>query len=592
MKGKKQMKNHEKTVKTAVIYARQSYGKEESSLSVEQQIARCVAWCKRNGVEIKGIFKDNNTSSELYPNSEKGKAYCATDIGWQRWRRTRIFKNRKAYRQGLADAFAMIEQQHIDYFVVDELTRFYRNPSSTSNLDTFCIVELQEAKTALVNVTDNKIDYLESNINIAMWRAFAQYEMEKVNEKAEASRRNRKANIQKGLVYSNAYGVDWTNKKICFNAEKSSVIRYVFEAVIKGKTYGEILYTLNTTYLHLANGKCFYESSVYNILENPIYCGFKKLEDGKFVEVINLGNKPIITFSMFKKANEIVKSKKESSGKQKYNLKDADKRHFLPFSGLLKCGNCGSKLTMGLDRGIIYYCKNTHLKHDKGCTSSRIRFDWDMDENDFLLVFQPLFLLRLQADILEYRKISNANDEKEKLEMEISNLKSKMKVIMDSFLHANLDEEIFKSTIDDCKKQLIEKENQIITLSSIADAESEKEIERFGKLQRQIEDSESLIDNDDYARLLRDTIKEVKVFQDEIQVILFDGNTFSLPRLKANRRSKKLPNVSARTTFIPIDKKKKEKGGYLHYTITFSSDDPTESITLLETPYYKIILNK
>ena len=104
--------------KTAVIYARQSYGKEESALSVEQQIKRCESWCERNGVEIIGKFKDNNTSSELYPNSEKGKAYCATDIGWQRWRKTRQFTNRKAYRQGLADAFEVVEKGKVDYFRV------------------------------------------------------------------------------------------------------------------------------------------------------------------------------------------------------------------------------------------------------------------------------------------------------------------------------------------------------------------------------------------------------------------------------------------------------------------------------------------
>lgn len=572
----------EKKKKTAVIYARQSYGKEESALSVEQQIARCIEWCKRNAVEIKGIFKDNNTSSELYPNSEKGKAYCNTDIGWQRWRRTRIFKGRKAYRQGLADAFQKIEEQHVDYFVVDELTRFYRNPSATSQLDTFCIVTLQEAKTALVNVTDNKIDHLESNINIAMWRAFAQYEMEKVNEKAEASRRNRIANIQKGIVFSNAYGIEWINKKIHYNEEKAVVIRYVFESIISGKTYGEILFNLNSNFKHLADGKCFYETSIYKIVANSIYCGFKHLADGKYVEVVNLDNKPVVSFTMFKKANAIVKSKKEASGKQKYNVKDQDKRHFLPFSGLLKCGNCGSKLIMGTDRGIIYFCKNTHLTHDKNCTPSRIRMDWDLDENDFLLVFQPLFLIRLQSFIYEYEKISNANEQKDKLQAEIENLKSKMKVIMDAFVSSNVDEAVFTSSIEKLKKEIVEKENQLITLSSLADAEKDKELDRYRKLQQAIMDAENLIANDDYARLVRETIKEILIYEDRIQVVLFDGNSFELPRLKANRRSKKLPVASSYSTV---------HNGYLHHTIIFDCDNPSKEKTLLKTEDYNIILH-
>ena len=170
------------TEKNAIIYARQSYGAEVNALSVEQQIERCKAWATRNGITVEAVYFDNNTSSELYPDSEKGHAYCATDRGWQRWYSAeRSFKGRKKYRKGLAQAFEHLESHHVEFFIVDENTRLYRNPSATAQLDTFCIVTLQEAKTALVNVTTNTIDRLENNVNIAIWRALATYEMEKVN---------------------------------------------------------------------------------------------------------------------------------------------------------------------------------------------------------------------------------------------------------------------------------------------------------------------------------------------------------------------------------------------------------------------------
>lgn len=578
------MKNKEKNVKTAVIYSRQSYGEENNSLSIEQQIARCVQWCKRNAVEIKGIFKDSNTSSELYPNSPKGIEACNADKGWNRWlKRERIFKNRKQFRKGLADAFSIIEQQHVDYFIVDEVTRFYRNPWATAQLDIFCIEHLVEHNTALVTVADNKIDELKSSVDIAIRRALQAFESETLMQKAENSKKNRRANINRGIVYSNAYGVEWKNKKINFNPKKAEVIRYVFEAVINGKTYGEILYTLNTKFLHLANAKCFYETSIYNLIENSIYCGYKQLQNGKFIEIQNLANPPIISFATFKKANEVVKQKKENSGKQKYNLKNAERRHFLPFSGLLKCGNCGSKLTMGLDRGIVYYCKNTHLKHDKRCTPSRIRFDWEIDSEDFLLVFQPLFAIKIFADMMEHRQISNTNFEIEKLQADILNLKSKMKTIMEAFLTSAIEDEMFKSTIEKCKKEIVEKENKIISLSSFSEKESEKEIEKLNKLKFEIEDSERLIGHDDFSRLLRETIREVIVFEHYIKVILFDGNAFKLPRLKANRRSKKLPLASSSATF---------KNGFSFYTVQFDCDNPTKEEVLLETSDYKIVLRR
>lgn len=578
----------EKQKKTAVIYARQSFGMECNSLSIESQLEQCRAWCKRNDAEIIAECYDTNTSSELYDDSDEGRAYSRIDKAWNEWKKQQKTANRRIYRKGLADAFSFLDK--VDYFVVNERTRFYRNPSPLSYLSSYCLSKLQEHHVSLVEVESNKIDTLSSKIDIAVQQLLSAYEMSKVAEKREQSIRSRKRNIQKGIVFSNAYGIDWLNKKIHYNEDKAEVIRFVFNSVVEGKTYGEILFKMNSNFKHLADGKCFYETSIYKIIANPIYCGYKKLADGKYIEVVNLDNKPIVSFTMFQKANEIVKDKKQKSGKQKYNVKDQDKRHFLPFSGLLKCGNCGSKLIVGMDRGIVYFCNNTHLNKDKGCTPSRIRTDWDVDENDFLLVFQPLFLIRLQSFIYEYEKISNANEEKDKLQAEIENLKNKMKVIMDAFVSSNVDESVFTSSIEKLKKEIVEKENQLITLSSIADDEKEKELARFRKLHQEITDSENLIDNDDYARLLRETLQEVIIFQDKIKVVLFDGNSFYLPRLKANRRSKKLPNVSATSTFIPIDKSDRNKGGYLYHTITFSSDNPSTSTTLIETPYYKIIL--
>ena len=44
------------------IYARQSSGDEERSISVEQQVANC----KKLAGEVDGVFTDLNTSGRLY----------------------------------------------------------------------------------------------------------------------------------------------------------------------------------------------------------------------------------------------------------------------------------------------------------------------------------------------------------------------------------------------------------------------------------------------------------------------------------------------------------------------------------------------
>jgi len=543
------MKKHEKA-KTAVIYVRQSYGSEALSLSIEQQIIRCSAWCEQHDVEIKGIFKDFNTSSELYEDSAEGRKACEADEGWKRWvKRSRDWNGRKAYRKGLAEAFEAISKQKIDYFVVDEVTRFYRNPWTTAQLDIHCILKLQEAETSLVTVADGHINDLSSSVDIAMRRALQAFETEALMQKAENSKKNRRANINRGIIFSNAFGIDWRDKKICFNAEKAEAIKYVFASVIQGKTYAEILFNLNSKYKNLADGKCFYESSIYNIIRNPIYSGFKRLQDGRYIKVQNMLNKAPVSFIEFEKANAIVKDKKEKSGKQKYNVKDKANRNFLPFSGLLKCGNCGRKLVIGKDKGgLFYHCHEVNLTKNKACSPSWIRLSWEKDEDDFNLTFQPLFILKLQKDLIDMSKIKNANDEKSSLQVELNNLKNRLKNITSAYSDGNIEEDIFNSSVEALKARIIEKQNQLIKVSAIADEDKEEEIKKFRELMDKLQFAESRLDDDDYARLTRETFRELIVFEDKIKVVLFDGNSFEIPRILVDKRGKKkLPSCKAET---------------------------------------------
>ena len=51
--------------KKAVIYARQSFTKEESSASIQQQIENCRQWCEKNSIEIVAVFSDENIKSPI-----------------------------------------------------------------------------------------------------------------------------------------------------------------------------------------------------------------------------------------------------------------------------------------------------------------------------------------------------------------------------------------------------------------------------------------------------------------------------------------------------------------------------------------------
>lgn len=566
-----------KTKKTAVIYCRQSSGKDDLSTSIADQLTVCKGWCMANGVEVVGEYADFNTPGELYPDTPSAHAFCITDRQWQTWRKTRAFT--KNYRKNLGELFTYIASHEVNYIVIHERTRLYRSPNN-SFLDGFITNELAERKMAIVEVANNKIDHLNNVIDIAVQKLLATYEMQKIDEKAAQSKRVKKEKKAKGEYYSNAYGVQWVDKKIVFGDEHAKAIRMIFEGVLQGKSYSEILHRLNTEFFDVRTvksgkqAKCFYESSIYNIVKNPVYSGYF-LDGGTYREITNLGSTPIITLTQYLTAQKLVADRKHKNGKRRVST-----GHFLPFSGLLTCGHCGKRLTMVDDKGIVYFCKNTILLKDKGCTSSRIRFNFAEDNDDFLLMFQPLFIIKLFQYKQELEALKNVDTVITSLTADVANLKLKIQNITDAYINNGVDVDMFRTTLANIKKDLVEKENKLIELKSKSGDTDREAIKKWNELINQVRGLGTLerLADDDYTRLLRDTITGIKVYEDHIDVSLFDGNTFSLPRTKANRRTKGLPFVSTCETYLQVE-------GYFKHFITYDCGGKVDKVVIDNTLY-------
>ena len=69
--------------KKAVIYARQSSGKEEESESIALQIEMCRELARKHNIDVIGEFHDANTSGRLYP--EGAEDVMQLDIAYQKW---------------------------------------------------------------------------------------------------------------------------------------------------------------------------------------------------------------------------------------------------------------------------------------------------------------------------------------------------------------------------------------------------------------------------------------------------------------------------------------------------------------------------
>lgn len=81
----------------ALIYARQSSGKDDFSESVEAQIANCKKLAAKEKLEVIGVYKDLNTSGETY-----GYLYLFKDklrYGWQKKEYRSIYSYEQYWRR-------------------------------------------------------------------------------------------------------------------------------------------------------------------------------------------------------------------------------------------------------------------------------------------------------------------------------------------------------------------------------------------------------------------------------------------------------------------------------------------------------------
>ena len=81
-----------------VIYARQSFGPETESTSIDVQLEKCKEWARSHGLQVVGEYADYSVSSELYPLCDEGIEAARIDRGFQRWLKEQRTQGRKQYK--------------------------------------------------------------------------------------------------------------------------------------------------------------------------------------------------------------------------------------------------------------------------------------------------------------------------------------------------------------------------------------------------------------------------------------------------------------------------------------------------------------
>lgn len=352
-------------MKKVIIYARQSSGSESHSDSIEVQIQNAMTLARRMKLEVTDIFFDYNISGKTYPTGYEFLAeHDKIFINWYSGQ-----SGSKKYRDGLGKLFLLLPD--IDYIIVDEITRLYR-PLSNSFLEALVNQNLIANGVQIIQVKGGIIDFTLFD------QHFVTTLKNRINDEQIAKQRQKSIEVMQKIrddgylpTGPKAWGLEYDSKTkvISMTADKAQLVRMIFDGIENGTSYSEIIRIVNIKYSVFFKS-CFWNKNFYNIAKNPIYCGMQWNSYGKLIK--NKQWNGIISLEQFENVQQILQKKRDIKNK-KFRIA-GEHKHFLPLSGSVYCGNCGSRLIAGFDRGnIFYYCRRGALAQKKECAASRIR---------------------------------------------------------------------------------------------------------------------------------------------------------------------------------------------------------------------------
>ena len=349
----------------AVIYDRQSSGSEDYSESVEVQRDNCRQLALHRDIEILDVLCDLNISGKTYPAG--WEVLAAADRAFQHW--AQLNSSGKYFRSGFGTVIKKLPE--IDYVIVDDITRLYR-PLTRSYLESAVNQSLIENNVQILQVKGGKLDLAQFDQQlVTMLR-------NQINDEQISKQRARSIEVLNNLRNSGimptgitAFGLEYDriSKKYTANPEKIEVVKYIFQAILQKNSYSDIIREVNQRWKHLFNG-CFWEKNLYSIANKPIYAGCQYNSRGELIP--NLQGHAAILPEQFLQVQKIMQEKCQQNFQHSCNRRGISK-HWLPLSGRLYCGHCGSRLVVAIEQGkISYICRRGQLLNMPECRLSRI----------------------------------------------------------------------------------------------------------------------------------------------------------------------------------------------------------------------------
>lgn len=253
-------------------------------------------------------------------------------------------KKRKEFNRMIACA----KNGDFDLIITKEISRFARN-----TLDSIYYTrDLKKHGVGVIFMNDN-INTMDGDaeLRLAIMSSIAQEESRKTSERVKWGQ---KRQMEQGVVFGRSMlGYDVKDGKMYINEEGAKIVRRIFHKFVNEKKGTHIIAReLREEGIAPMRVKEWQNTVILRVIRNEKYCGDlvqkktytpdylshdKKYNRGQeeFV-ILKNHHEPIISRELFEEANRILDEKSISQeGKAKHSNR-------YPFSGKIKCGNCGA----------------------------------------------------------------------------------------------------------------------------------------------------------------------------------------------------------------------------------------------------------
>jgi site-specific DNA recombinase len=313
-----------------VIYARYSSTKQDE-ISIDAQVRACKEYATNKDYVILKVYADEAIS---------GKGTKT--------------QSRKQYQALLRDS----KQGLFDVVLVHRYDRIARNVGEHVNLE----LKLSENNISLVAVSQDFGQSKEAKIMKTMMWALSEYYIDNL---ADETKKGHKEVALKGLHNGGCppFGYDIKNQQYIINEKEAYFVKKIFNCALNKEGFKDIVSEINKSGIIGKRGKPIKYTQIYEMLRNEKYTGVYKyslneesnrsLRRAKPNAIRIEGALPqIIDKAIFLEVQKIMDNRKQTGKKSNYLC-----------SGLVYCGNCGSKMygTITRRKGHeykIFYCRN------------------------------------------------------------------------------------------------------------------------------------------------------------------------------------------------------------------------------------------